>query len=1054
MRWRFFVSLIFFLSLSSLGLFAQNQNAENATKTMSLKEIDSLTNGEVGDYQKALVELNKYLEIHPEQFDSVQRRIEKIMKARSLYTFYAQELLKIIKEGQEGHNEELKSITDKMIALERNPGDVRLDVIKDMNYLVSMYQFSALQNKCAELIGQKKYLAAANKSCEGFSVLRDNFLAKYGKSDFVSMIDFHISSVTNLISQFEGIQARIKIAKNAYDSALLEDNDGRVLKALETVLSAFGDYAIVRNAIVDEAIFFENEFLKLQKVSENQNNDQEDLYLKHSDEYLSILCDSIVGWRKNPNPEHGILGAIDAFWNVNVEEMKQKTLSVINKNIDFFNKKNSVVQFEQNGSLLEKQELEKIKNYAICAQNLNESYLLRKNTHGQIGKENYSNFAISVDYVKKIAEQTEELVENVRTVANFKEQAEKILVSENIAESEMNGSDYSEKILFVAKNISSVIQNLKENTSKNSDWGKQYRTALEKQKNQKEKALSPSEGVFAKKTSGVEIENSVLEWSALEKTFDEYSVAISAYSKESISSVYSILSNYYSRCGVEYVQKSHSTASEISAYNNGGVQDEFFSANRTNSTASTGRKYPAKAMDSIKKLESYITSAKKVLETSLEKLSSPYSEFYLNDVLSINGSIKELSQISVSLKSEFTKAQKLMKDFDSNVRRAKNFVADSKKAFNEKKYDRALLLVERANNYYNEALKFNYDEDFSQKNTEEILSLMNEIKEKQKIIVSDEVDSMLLQANLEYKNDNYQKAQNILSGAQSRWNSVFSGIENHEITTLNTLVETALSMSNAREVLPGDPLYPEVSQILSVANEYFDKGKSLFSKGKIEDANNLLNLASAKLEELRTIVPQNKDANLLRLKIQQVQNPDEFNTRFAQRVETARQEYKQKDKQLSAYNDLSDLAQINPNYPGLNKLIEEIEYEIGKKVRPVDRSGIVQSENLTQEARKLFDAAGNNQQKLQQALSKVDQALVKNAENQNAKKLKRNILAKIQVRSTITTYELKEKYQEALEKYNNEQFNEANDIIQELWAYPENRTEQVEKLKKRVEARL
>ena len=135
-----FAVLLFSLFFSFSFIFAEDFAVVSESETsLTLKEIDQLINNEnYRDYQNALLELNRYAELHPEQFDNVQKRINKIMKSRNLYTAFASELLRIIKSGQEGHNQELKDLTDKLLALERNPKDSRLDVIKDMNYLMNL----------------------------------------------------------------------------------------------------------------------------------------------------------------------------------------------------------------------------------------------------------------------------------------------------------------------------------------------------------------------------------------------------------------------------------------------------------------------------------------------------------------------------------------------------------------------------------------------------------------------------------------------------------------------------------------------------------------------------------------------------------------------------------------------------------------------------------------------------------------------------------------------------------------------------------------------------
>ena len=109
---------------------------------------------------------------------------------------------------------------------------------------------------------------------------------------------------------------------------------------------------------------------------------------------------------------------------------------------------------------------------------------------------------------------------------------------------------------------------------------------------------------------------------------------------------------------------------------------------------------------------------------------------------------------------------------------------------------------------------------------------------------------------------------------------------------------------------------------------------------------------------------------------------------------------------------------------------------------------------MTAQARRLYNNAGSDQQKLKQALEIVGQALVKDSSNADARKLQSQIRSRIKVKPKVSSFELNEKYNEALEKFNSGDYYGANEIIKSLWSDSDNRTEKLERLKKRVEARL
>lgn len=150
---------------------------------MTLREIDKIIDEpNERNFQQALVELNKYLEKNPLEFDAVQRRYKKILNSRKLYSELANELINLIKNSSEEDSEvidgRIKKLTQEILALEFEPNDKRLDIVKDTNYLVSIRQYSAIQNKTAKLIQSEKYSEAIKKAAEGLEILHENFIAE------------------------------------------------------------------------------------------------------------------------------------------------------------------------------------------------------------------------------------------------------------------------------------------------------------------------------------------------------------------------------------------------------------------------------------------------------------------------------------------------------------------------------------------------------------------------------------------------------------------------------------------------------------------------------------------------------------------------------------------------------------------------------------------------------------------------------------------------------------------------------------------------------------
>ena len=285
-----------------------------------------------------------------------------------------------------------------------------------------------------------------------------------------------------------------------------------------------------------------------------------------------------------------------------------------------------------------------------------------------------------------------------------------------------------------------------------------------------------------------------------------------------------------------------------------------------------------------------------------------------------------------------------------------------------------------------------------------------------------------------------------MNQAQERWNIIYPDFVNYEITNLKTIVENALSANSGREVMPSDSLYLDVSQMLRSANQSFEKGQSLIKKGKTEESKLQFTDALNTLEILRSLVPRNQQANILRLKIQQIQNPEEFESNFSDRVNSAKADSKDKSKMVQAYSDLCDLQKIKPNYPGLAEIILDLEYKLGKRVKPIDNSVKKEAQALVVQAKSLY-----NKGNYAKAFEKINEALGKDNSNSEARTLRSQINRRMQATVSVRSPDLEDRYQEALEYSNASEYAKANDIVVELWKNPANRIEKLEKLKARIE---
>ena len=113
---------------------------------------------------------------------------------------------------------------------------------------------------------------------------------------------------------------------------------------------------------------------------------------------------------------------------------------------------------------------------------------------------------------------------------------------------------------------------------------------------------------------------------------------------------------------------------------------------------------------------------------------------------------------------------------------------------------------------------------------------------------------------------------------------------------------------------------------------------------------------------------------------------------------------------------------------------------------PADQKAKAQARAYYQEAQKLFDAG-----KYQEAFQKINLAISKDSSDQNFKKMRSRISPHLKTKVYTRDANYSDRYQEVVELISSNRYEMALGIITDLWKNPANRTENLEKLKNRVE---
>ena len=290
---------------------------------ISLFEIDRLIRRT--EYDEALRQLNLYIEKNPEKFDNAQLRIKRIMHARNQYSILAERLINLI-QNDPGNNKEIYEITAQLEKFEKHPSDQNLQFIADLkksaefNYFRA--QFLEIQNATAELSHKGDYVAAVEKTKEGFWLYRDDFYeSQENNTEVVLAVNNTLAELDQRIAEFEekNYLTRFNNSVSEFIKAVKAEQYEQAVNRFSEVEAIFRNYNNLRNGIVKVGIDLQSQFAEIQKV----NSDLTDA------SFLPFMFRFVFGIESIS--ESGILGAIDSQWNVSVGKMNDALYAALVK---------------------------------------------------------------------------------------------------------------------------------------------------------------------------------------------------------------------------------------------------------------------------------------------------------------------------------------------------------------------------------------------------------------------------------------------------------------------------------------------------------------------------------------------------------------------------------------------------------------------------------------------------------------------------------------------------------------------------------------------------
>ena len=1003
---------------------------------MSLSAIDHLI--ELKEYSMALEQIALYIQKYPDQFDKAQKRVVRVLKARKSFNEKATELAEKMRRSAEGADSENVDALDSekmdiIVALEsseRNPALEESELTNDARRTVRLSYYinrsNAIMNQGCSIVeattldSNEGYDEAVVKFREGLSLkTNDSDIVFQGDKEIPivyseklnSSVNLHIERIRNYSLSLKNNFADCQDSYQKYIEAVQNLDSVVSQETLKKVDESFSRLASTRNNLYHEG----NELRKLDEQALAANPGLGDTSYITFSRWAVLGLDSLS--------DSGMLGAVDAFWNTRVESMKEAVYAAVKKEYSLIaqncKKSDGSFSLDSDYSLLEKYR-SACQIFALQGNTVHSLYTKLSDSPAALHKSYVASMNFSADFSKN------ELFSILETGKNISTQ--------NRAVDLWTSSSPSQSSSFAQKSLESVAfyssQYEKLSALLNSPLVQEEKL---RQKNLLQKEFSQTESDNARTMPGIQVLDEVLNWKSEIDFFDFASDSMKNECEERSRKIWSALAKLYAEEGDKVL--ADFTLRNVEAENLLSGITEKSSEN----TPTVVKFYPSEALLKAQSLNSDIASQKKVLVSYRTQLDGgtrfmQVENDYASGVRELESVIAALDGLVVRNNSVIATSKQKIQLASKDANEARLNYQRAVAALNKNQFDEARNLLEVSRRKYNSSLSQQENASLRSESDSQLFTLDEEISRKQNEFVVHETRTLKDSARDSYYTGNFEEAENSLIKARTLW-AVTNVEEDQEITNLLALVNTALSMKTGRVISATDPLYPEMSQILNIANQYYNQGEKLIKQGKTVEAQQILEQAKIKLRSVQLIYPLNQEASLLTLRIDRLINPQAFNAMFERKVLSAQQDYKNPAKQNQAYADLLDLQQINPNYKGLATLILNVEYELGVKQRPIDNSAKTRSASLTAQAKNVFNGANGQESALKRAVALLDQAISLNPSNSEATRLKDKIQTEIGGKATeILSASDEQTYQLAVQEMNRGNIINANNLVENLIA--------------------
>ncbi len=1029
----------FFVLISVLFLFFSFNGYAQKTEEISLFEIDRLIKDT--EYDKALQLLNSYLKKHPENFDNVQVRIKKIMNARKQYSALAEQLLWII-ENEPENSQKIYEITEQLEQFEKNPSNQIKNFIQDakksseFNYFRSL--FLTIQKESASFTERKLYNLAILKIKEGFWLYKDEFYAKWNNNPQI------IEQMENLINQLEmqtivfedkTLVNQINEQIQIIDEFISQKKYNEIYKELENITKSIQILAGIRNNLLNI----------IEKMSElYEKNYDSDL---NDASYIPFMIRFISG--VDNIPHSGILGCVEYYWDLTVKNLNDKVFTQLQNNYyDFTDSLNN-----ENKEKMQ-ENLESIQKFVAIQRKILDFYNLFEQDSDYKKENPLEYYYVLGDTLLVLSQKT--LSVNELYFKLLEIQQEQSILIEKILNDTENTDDKKIKSLFdLSSQAAKIVGNKNDYELQNYQWYNKYK----KQKKDIWNSLLQTYNFLVDKTFN-EAKNIQLD--LFNQIFYAYKSNIETNSfdiEKRFEVAQELLDGLPVQLSKEEIQQMKENSQII-------VDFDYVKKHKTEENLGILYCYPNFAQTLIMEAQSKIQNTQSKINNYCDAV---YSNLKENSLISSENNSSNSQEFYIDYMDN---QQKYFSEYEKKCnnllgmakqQRNKSILArnegelrfsEAQVSLEKNDFDMARKKLQDSLKKFDESLKYQDDYELRLECDSKLYELGIKIAKLENEIVVKEVRELKNKAKDAYFNGRFEDAQKYLNQAKSRW-SVTNEIPDEEIVMLSNFVNSAISMKTGRDIPVSAPQYPEMSQLLNLAYAYFEEGSELIKKGKRNEGITKLDIAVENVQKLQLVYPLNQEAAILTLRINQLKDSKKFEREFSQKINAAKLMCENPKTRKEGYANLLDYYEIQPDYKGLKELIYKVEIDIGIRQKKADNSGVKKANQLLSEAKKIYSSAKDDEEKLKQALAKVDESLSLVMDNEEAVKLKDEITTKIGgTVITVLSTEDERLYQLAVQRLQSNNVIEANLILEKILQKKGNASlQKIKDLKNKIDAR-